>query len=70
MAAAYEPALKLLSFKNRDDPLIEIIAKKIIEITLSGESDPPLHPRLERTWSADAINASNGVYETLQYCSK
>jgi hypothetical protein len=41
MAAAYEAALARLRLNDRDDPLCELVAKKIIEIVRNGERDPP-----------------------------
>lgn len=41
MTAAYEAALQLLRLKNRDDPIAELIAAKIIQVTRLGESDSP-----------------------------
>jgi hypothetical protein len=41
MTAAYEAALRLLRLTDRTDPVTEIVAKKIIEVTRSGEHDPP-----------------------------
>jgi hypothetical protein len=38
--AAYEQALHTLCVKDRDDPLTEMIAKKIIKITQTGVHDP------------------------------
>jgi uncharacterized protein YjbJ (UPF0337 family) len=38
--AAYEQALYTLCVKDRDDPLTEMIAKKIIKIAQSGFHDP------------------------------
>ncbi len=40
MTTAYEHALKVLQLTNRDDPITELIARKIIEIADAGESDP------------------------------
>jgi hypothetical protein len=40
MTAAYEAALELLRVTDRSDPLTELIAKKIIEVTRNGERDP------------------------------
>lgn len=40
MTAAYEQALQALKFNDRNDPIIEILAKKIIEVARSGEHDP------------------------------
>jgi hypothetical protein len=41
MVAAYEAALQLLRLTKRDDPVTELVAKKIVEIALAGERDPP-----------------------------
>lgn len=41
MTAAYEAALRLLRLKDRNDPLCELIAAKIIQVFRSGELDPP-----------------------------
>jgi hypothetical protein len=38
--AAYEQALHTLGVKDRDDPLTEMIAKKIIKIAQTGVRDP------------------------------
>ena len=40
MTAAYETALQLLKLKNRNDPITELIATKVIQVFRSGESDP------------------------------
>ena len=40
ITAAYEHALRTLSVKDRDDPLTEMIAKKIIKIAQTGVRDP------------------------------
>lgn len=40
MTAAYEAALQLLRLKNRNDPVTELVAAKIIQVTRLGESDP------------------------------
>jgi hypothetical protein len=37
---AYESVLKSLGLVDRNDPVTEIIAKKIIEIAQTGERDP------------------------------
>lgn len=39
MTAAYEAALTKLRLVDRTDPLTELIAKKIIEVTRNGEQD-------------------------------
>jgi hypothetical protein len=41
MVAAYQAALSLLRLKDREDPICEMLARKIIEITRNGERDPP-----------------------------
>lgn len=40
ISAAYEQALKTLCVKDRDDPLTELVAKKIIKIVQTGIHDP------------------------------
>ena len=40
LTAAYEAALAKLRLVDRTDPLTELIAKKIIEVTRNGEQDP------------------------------
>ncbi|WP_334364633.1 hypothetical protein [Bradyrhizobium sp. AZCC 1578] len=40
LADAYEHTLSVLSVKDRNDPLAEFIAKKIIEIGQTGLKDP------------------------------
>jgi hypothetical protein len=42
MTAAYEGALVDLNVANRDDPLTEVIAKAIVNVTATGERDPIL----------------------------
>jgi hypothetical protein len=37
---AYEQALRILCVQDRDDPLTEMIAKKIIKIAQAGIEDP------------------------------
>ncbi|WP_454620469.1 hypothetical protein [Bradyrhizobium cenepequi] len=37
---AYEQALRILCVKDRDDPLTDMIAKKIIKIAQTGIKDP------------------------------
>jgi hypothetical protein len=41
MTRAYEAALSLLRAKDQTDAIKELIAKKGIEITRTGEHDPP-----------------------------
>ena len=40
LSEAYEQTLKALSLKDRNDPLTELIAKKIIEIGQIGVKEP------------------------------
>lgn len=40
MTAAYETALVELCITNRNDPLTELIAKSIVNVTGTGERDP------------------------------
>ena len=40
LEAAYEAALRKLGLRQRDDPLTEFVAKKIIAIAQSGVRDP------------------------------
>lgn len=40
LTAAYEQTLRALSVKDRNDPLTEMIAKKIIRIAQTGVKDP------------------------------
>ncbi len=36
MSAAYEDALRILQLADREDPITELVAKKIIEVAQSG----------------------------------
>jgi hypothetical protein len=40
MTAAYEDALKVLGLTDREDPLTELVARKIIALAEVGETDP------------------------------
>ena len=42
LVAAYEEALRTLGLRQRDDPLTEFVAKKIIAIAQTGLRDPAL----------------------------
>ena len=42
MTAAYEGALIDLHVANRDDPITELIARTIVNVTATGERDPIL----------------------------
>ena len=46
LVAAYEQALSELSLKDHNDPLKELIAKKIIEVAQTGVRDPAQISRL------------------------
>jgi hypothetical protein len=40
LVTAYEETLKALGLKNRNDPITELVARKIIEIGQTGVRDP------------------------------
>ena len=40
LEAAYEQTLRAIGLKDRNDPITEMIAKKIIEIAQTGVQDP------------------------------
>ena len=40
MKAAYEAALIDVGVSDRDDPITELIAKSIVNVTATGERDP------------------------------
>jgi len=40
LVSAYEKTLKSLGLKDRNDPITELVAKKIIEIGQTGVRDP------------------------------
>lgn len=40
LVTAYEQALRALDLKERDDPITQAVAKKVIEIGQTGISDP------------------------------
>ena len=42
MAAAFEAVLQELNLKDREDPLCELVAKKIIELGQQGVRNPGL----------------------------
>ena len=39
MGQAFEETITRLGLVNRDDPIVELVAKKIIELGLQGERD-------------------------------
>ena len=43
---AYKRALRALHLVDRNDPLAEIVAKKIVEVSKAGNSDPAQISRL------------------------
>jgi hypothetical protein len=40
MTAAYEDVLRALRLANRQDPITELVARKIVEVAQLGERDP------------------------------
>jgi hypothetical protein len=40
MAEAYQQTLRLINPLKRNDPLAEVIARKVMEIVREGETDP------------------------------
>jgi hypothetical protein len=40
MTAAFEAVCNSLQLLNRDDPITEIVARKVIEVAGTGERDP------------------------------
>jgi hypothetical protein len=40
MSAAYEDALRALKLTDRQDPITELVARKIIQVAQTGEKDP------------------------------
>jgi hypothetical protein len=61
MIAAYESALTDLGFTDRNDPLTELIAKAIVNVTATGECDP-------ETIKKRALNAL-GARRTVPRCA-
>ena len=56
MKAAYEAALVDVGVTDRDDPITELIAKSIVNVTASGERDPK--QVMERALNALGIRRS------------
>jgi hypothetical protein len=46
LVAAYEETLSALGLKDRSDPITELVARKIIEISQTGVRDPQLLAKL------------------------
>ena len=44
---AYDITLKALGLTSRDDPITEVVAKKIVEVSRTGVRDPVQLSRLE-----------------------
>jgi len=42
LTTAYDETLKALGLKDRNDPLTEFVARKIIEVAENGLSDPAM----------------------------
>lgn len=42
LSTAYEEALRVLASTDRDDPIMQIIAKRIIEVAQTGAGDPAM----------------------------
>jgi hypothetical protein len=40
MSAAYEETLRVLQLADRQDPITELVARKIIDVAGNGERDP------------------------------
>jgi hypothetical protein len=40
LSAAYEHALKVLQLTDREDPITELVARKIIQLAEASETDP------------------------------
>jgi hypothetical protein len=47
MSAAYEETLRVLQLADREDPITELVARKIIEVAGTGERDPK---RISERW--------------------
>ena len=61
MARAYEGALVALRLTDRQDPITEIVARKIVEIAETGNSYSTAGPSLGRTsWEHCAFHAGCG----------
>ena len=56
MKAAYEAAVVDVGITDRDDPITELIAKSIVNVTASGERDPK--QVMERALNALGIRRS------------
>jgi hypothetical protein len=59
MTEAYEGALIDLGIANRDDPVTELIAKSIVNVTATGERDPSVAK--ERAVNALGIRRINAA---------
>lgn len=61
MAAAYESALTDLRLTDRNDPLTELIAKSIVNVTATGERDPKNIKERALNVLAEGTVAAQGV---------
>jgi len=59
MSEAYEAALIVLQISNSDDPITELIAKSIINVSATGEHDPA--QMAERAINALGIRRPNAA---------
>ena len=59
MKAAYEAALLDVGVADRDDPITELIAKAIVNVTASGERNPK--EVMERALNALGVRRSGAV---------
>lgn len=51
LSTAYEQALRTIGVKDRNDPLTELIAKKIIEIRPASKTPPKFAVGPSKRWS-------------------
>ena len=56
LVAAYEETLKTLGLKDRSDPITELVARRIIEISQTGVRDPAQLAKL----AIEDLGASTG----------
>ena len=57
LVAAYEQTLNALGLKDRNDPITQLVARKIIEIAQTGVRDPPsLRAWRSRSWAPSRID--------------
>lgn len=66
LATAYDMALRALHLVDRNDPLTEIVARKIIEVARSGERDPPFADRCQA--ARDSLSNETGPPHRIIVC--